>query len=78
MKSNDSNETGEPSPNSTSFNGLIIREREPENLEFPFSATEQLSDTDRTVICAEPFSVPTLDIKTWRLKVKVGGESGQS
>jgi DMSO/TMAO reductase YedYZ molybdopterin-dependent catalytic subunit len=50
--------------------GLIIRQKEPENLEFPFSALDSyLTPTERFFIRSH-FAVPKLDAKAWRLKVE--------
>jgi DMSO/TMAO reductase YedYZ molybdopterin-dependent catalytic subunit len=70
MQSNDSNGTGAPPINSTSFNGLIIREREPENLEFPFSALNSYQTPTEQLFVRSHFPVPAMDVKAWRLSVE--------
>ena len=50
--------------------GLILREKMPENLEFPFSSLNTyLTPADRFYIRSH-FAVPTLDAGAWRLKVE--------
>src|SRR5262245_7086352 len=50
--------------------GLIIREKEPENLEFPFATLDSyLTPTERFYIRSH-FAVPKLEAKAWRLKVE--------
>jgi DMSO/TMAO reductase YedYZ molybdopterin-dependent catalytic subunit len=50
--------------------GLIIREKEPENLEFPFSSLNSfITPNDRFYIRSH-FKVPALDARSWRLKVE--------
>jgi DMSO/TMAO reductase YedYZ molybdopterin-dependent catalytic subunit len=69
MKTNDSEPTLAPL-NSNPFNGLIIREREPENLEFPFSALNSFQTPTEQFFVRSHFPVPTIDMKTWRLNVE--------
>ncbi|MCW3100587.1 MAG: yedY [Chthonomonadaceae bacterium] len=50
--------------------GMIIREKMPENLEFPFSTLDTfLTPNDRFYVRSH-FAVPTLDATTWRLRVE--------
>jgi DMSO/TMAO reductase YedYZ molybdopterin-dependent catalytic subunit len=50
--------------------GLIIREKDPENLEYPFSTLETfITPNDRFYIRSH-FPVPKLDTSAWRLKVE--------
>src|SRR5205085_11683955 len=49
---------------------LIVREKEPENLEFPFSSLSQsIISTDRFYV-RNHFAAPKVDVKTWRLRVE--------
>src|SRR5262245_47449481 len=49
---------------------LIVREKEPENLEFPFpSLSQSIIPTDRFYV-RNHFAVPKVDVKTWRLRVE--------
>ncbi len=50
--------------------GLIIREKMPENLEFPFASLDSLLTPNDRFYVRSHFAVPTLDAQTWRLKVE--------
>ncbi len=52
------------------FTGLIIRDKEPENLEFPFSALNSAVTATEQFFVRSHFPVPTIDLKTWRLVVE--------
>src|SRR5437870_5467261 len=52
------------------FPGLIIREREPENLEFPFSTLSSSLTPNEQFFVRSHFSVPNLDLRNWELKVE--------
>jgi DMSO/TMAO reductase YedYZ molybdopterin-dependent catalytic subunit len=54
----------------TGFGGLIIREKEPENLEFPFAALGSFITPNEQLFVRSHFPVPRLDAATWRLKVE--------
>src|SRR2546423_4947840 len=58
--------TGEAQP----FAGLIVREREPENLEFPFSAVHSLVTSSEQLFVRSHFAVPKLEEENWRLKIE--------
>lgn len=49
--------------------GLIIREKEPLNLEFPFSALEERIIPNKRFFVRSHFAIPKLDVAAWRLKV---------
>jgi DMSO/TMAO reductase YedYZ molybdopterin-dependent catalytic subunit len=49
---------------------LIIREREPENLEFPFSSLSSTLTPNEQFFVRSHFPVPELDAKTWKLQVE--------
>src|ERR1035437_4213482 len=49
---------------------LIIREREPENLEFPFSSLNSTLTPNEQFFVRSHFPVPTLDLKSWKLQVE--------
>jgi len=52
------------------FPGLIVRQRQPENLEFPFDTLDSfLTPNDRFYIRSH-FAVPILEASSWRLKVE--------
>ncbi len=59
-----------PAQESRRLPGMIIREKMPENLEFPFYTLDKpLTPNDRFYVRSH-FAVPTLDATTWRLKVE--------
>jgi DMSO/TMAO reductase YedYZ molybdopterin-dependent catalytic subunit len=48
----------------------IVRQREPENLEYPFSTLDSfITPTDRFYVRSH-FAVPEIELKTWRLRVE--------
>jgi DMSO/TMAO reductase YedYZ molybdopterin-dependent catalytic subunit len=52
------------------FPGMIIRQRQPENLEFPFDTLDSfLTPNDRFYVRSH-FAVPALEASTWRLRVE--------
>ena len=57
-------------PTNDSFSGLILREKEPENLEFPFCTLDSFITPNERFYVRNHFPVPQLDIETWRLKVE--------
>ena len=54
----------------STFSGLIVREREPENLEFPFSALNSATTPTEQFFVRSHFPVPKIDLLNWRLKVE--------
>lgn len=49
--------------------GMIVREREPLNLEMPFGSLDGfLTPADRFFVRSH-FAIPQIDVKTWRLKI---------
>lgn len=54
----------------TRLPGLIIREKMPENLEFPFSSLNSFLTPNERFYIRSHFAVPTLDKQSWRLKVE--------
>jgi DMSO/TMAO reductase YedYZ molybdopterin-dependent catalytic subunit len=52
------------------FPGLIIRERDPENLEFPFFALESAVTPNEQFFIRSHFAVPKIELAAWRLKVE--------
>src|SRR5205814_4074868 len=59
-----------PPPESQPFAGLIVRERDPENLEFPFSAIHSLVTSSEQFFVRSHFAVPKLERESWRLKIE--------
>jgi DMSO/TMAO reductase YedYZ molybdopterin-dependent catalytic subunit len=49
---------------------LIIRERDPENLEFPFSSLSSMLTPNEQFFVRSHFPVPELDLKNWKLQVE--------
>jgi DMSO/TMAO reductase YedYZ molybdopterin-dependent catalytic subunit len=50
--------------------GMIVREREPLNLEMPFGSLDGfITPVDRFFVRSH-FSIPQIDLKTWRLKIE--------
>jgi len=50
--------------------GMIVREREPLNLEMPFGSLDGfITPVDRFFV-RNHFSIPQIDVKTWRLKIE--------
>jgi DMSO/TMAO reductase YedYZ molybdopterin-dependent catalytic subunit len=49
---------------------LIIRELEPENLEFPFSSLNSAITPNEQFFVRSHFPVPKLDLKSWKLQVE--------
>lgn len=54
----------------TAFPGLIVREREPENLEFPFFALNSATTPNEQFFVRSHFPVPKIGRDTWRLKIE--------
>src|SRR5438876_8322221 len=59
-----------PGPESQPFTGLIVRERDPENLEFPFSAIHSFVTSSEQFFVRSHFAVPKLDRNNWRLRIE--------
>jgi DMSO/TMAO reductase YedYZ molybdopterin-dependent catalytic subunit len=53
-----------------SFPSLILREREPENLEFPFSSLRSFITPNEQFFVRSHFAVPNVDVQSWRLKIE--------
>ena len=50
--------------------GMIVREREPLNLEMPFGSLDGFITPVDRVFVRSHFSIPQIDVKTWRLKIE--------
>jgi DMSO/TMAO reductase YedYZ molybdopterin-dependent catalytic subunit len=57
-------------PETQTFAGLIVRERTPENLEFPFSALNSLFTPTEQFFIRSHFAVPELEVDSWRLVIE--------
>ncbi len=65
------NERTMPEPGGTqTFPGLIIREHDPENLEYPFSALHSALTTNQQFFVRSHFPVPRIELDRWALKVE--------
>lgn len=70
VKNSKRKESYETQADAPPFAGLIIREKEPENLEFPFSALNSFITPNDQFFVRSHFSVPKLERRTWRLKIQ--------
>ncbi|HEY2574235.1 MAG TPA: sulfite oxidase [Verrucomicrobiaceae bacterium] len=71
MKSNHKRSVGHASATGqASFPGLIIRDKEPENLEFPFAALDGFVTNNDQFFVRSHFPVPKIDGDVWRLVVE--------
>jgi DMSO/TMAO reductase YedYZ molybdopterin-dependent catalytic subunit len=52
------------------FTGLIVRDRDPENLEFPFSALNSFITSTGQFFVRSHFAVPKLERETWALSIE--------
>jgi DMSO/TMAO reductase YedYZ molybdopterin-dependent catalytic subunit len=52
------------------YPGLIIRQKEPANLEFPFPTLDSFITPNERFYVRNHFAVPRLDVAAWRLKVE--------
>ena len=60
----------QPAPQSTgTFPGLILRERVPLNLEFPFATLDQRIVATNRFYVRNHFAIPKIDLSTWRLRI---------
>jgi DMSO/TMAO reductase YedYZ molybdopterin-dependent catalytic subunit len=70
MKRIESTERSVRSSEAQAFAGLIVRERNPENLEFPFSALSSFITSNEQFFVRSHFGVPRLERDTWRLVIE--------
>jgi DMSO/TMAO reductase YedYZ molybdopterin-dependent catalytic subunit len=61
---------GQPPPDVVSFSGLIVREAEPHNLEFPFTTLDRFVLPTERFYVRNHFAVPKIDPADWKLKVE--------
>lgn len=59
-----------PAAEAQPFAGLIVRDKDPENLEFPFSSLNSLVTSNEQFFVRSHFAVPKLERDTWRLAVE--------
>jgi DMSO/TMAO reductase YedYZ molybdopterin-dependent catalytic subunit len=70
MRSVESSELSVRSSETQAFAGLIVRERNPENLEFPFSALSSFITSNEQFFVRSHFGVPNLERDGWRLLIE--------
>jgi DMSO/TMAO reductase YedYZ molybdopterin-dependent catalytic subunit len=58
-----------PNAGQSAAPSLIVREREPENLEFPFSSLSSTLTPNEQFFVRSHFPVPNLDLMSWKLQV---------
>ncbi|HTK77809.1 MAG TPA: sulfite oxidase [Gemmataceae bacterium] len=61
---------GQPPADVVSFSGLILRQQEPHNFEFPFTTLDRFILPTERFYVRNHFAVPKIDMSTWRLKVE--------
>jgi DMSO/TMAO reductase YedYZ molybdopterin-dependent catalytic subunit len=52
------------------FPGVIVRQYEPENLEFPLATLDSFLIPNNRLFVRSHFALPNIDVKTWRLRVE--------
>src|SRR5690242_16115622 len=61
----------DPTPTDVvSFPGMIVRQREPINLEFPFSSLDRFTLPNERFYVRNHFAMPKVDPRSWRLRVE--------
>jgi len=70
LKTAERERPGAPVAETQPFAGLIVRDRDPENLEFPFSTLNSFVTSNEQFFVRSHFPVPKLDATTWRLRVE--------
>src|SRR5947209_18039085 len=53
-----------------SFPGVIMRQHSPDNLEFPFASLDGFIVPNNRFYVRSHFPVPTIEAKTWRLRIE--------
>ena len=62
--------SGSPPEKGGRHPGVIIRQKDPDNLEFPFATLDSFLTPTEQFFVRSHFPVPELDAKSWRLKVE--------
>jgi DMSO/TMAO reductase YedYZ molybdopterin-dependent catalytic subunit len=70
MKETDAGELSVRSSETQAFAGLIVRDRNPENLEFPFSTLNSFITSNEQFFVRSHFDVPKLETDGWRLIIE--------
>ena len=60
----------DPPADVVSFSGLILRQQEPHNFEFPFTTLDRFILPTERFYVRNHFAVPKIDMSNWRLKVE--------
>jgi DMSO/TMAO reductase YedYZ molybdopterin-dependent catalytic subunit len=68
LRADEPSSTSNPKP-SGRIPGLITRQKNPDNLEFPFASLERFLTPNEQFYVRTHFHVPELDAKTWRMKI---------
>ena len=69
MKETDTGELSVRTSETQAFAGLIVRDRNPENLEFPFSTLNSFITSNEQFFVRSHFDVPKLETDAWRLVI---------
>src|SRR5438093_12540924 len=59
----------DPPADVVSFSGLILRESEPHNFEFPFTTLDRFVLPTERFYVRNHFAVPKIDMANWKLKI---------
>ncbi|HEU4678944.1 MAG TPA: sulfite oxidase [Terrimicrobiaceae bacterium] len=70
MKETDAGELSVRTSETQAFAGLIVRDRNPENLEFPFSTLNSFITSNEQFFVRSHFDVPKLETEAWRLVIE--------
>ncbi len=60
----------EPPKEGRAFPGMIVRQKNPDNIEFPFSALDGFITPNEHFYVRTHFEVPKIEAKGWRLKIE--------
>lgn len=70
MKDMEASELSVRGSETQAYAGLIVRERNPENLEFPFSALNSFITSNEQFFVRSHFVVPKVECDSWRLAIE--------
>src|SRR5262249_6089257 len=59
-----------PPADVVSFSGLILRQQEPHNFEFPFTTLDRFILPTERFYVRNHFAVPKIDMSSWRLRLE--------
>ena len=66
----DESSAGKRSEKAGQFPGVITRQKNPDNLEFPFASLDSFLTPNEQFFVRTHFNVPEVDAKNWRLKIE--------